>query len=213
MKKFNNWIICAPGRTGGQLIADILKNFYQLSLKKPARILTTNQDDLFCPNSGYQIYFSHDCEVINKWGDIANKVFSIRNLVESALSFAIVSQSKIYHLYQETEYNLRPIPRKFILSKKEFLIHYSNQVDWYTRAKSLIDSRTYIIDYETIKSNPINVLKILGISKIYYLTNSNKILYNSPFKNPWRPEDWIENWPEIYNLATSLEQDPFSFFK
>lgn len=200
LSKTDRWLVLSPGRTGSKMIVDCVRGAYREQGLRLHYIMP--QDEIsFCPN--LSIVHSHRNVDAHLIGTGVNVILSTRDLVDSAISWCVVSNTGQYHLYpalDQKEINQlnQKIP-KFYLSPDDFYLQYRNIRRFYENLP--LSKNMIIIDYAEIKDDYTLIYERLGIPKPIEEQRLS-------IKNPGTPEQWITNWEEISELISKLERLP-----
>jgi hypothetical protein len=200
LSKTDRWLVLSPGRTGSKMIVDCVRGAYRDQGMRLHYIMPKDEVS-FSPN--LSILHSHRITDTHLMDAGVNVILSTRDLVDSAISWCVVSKIGNYHLYPVLDQNRidqlnQQIP-KFYLSPDEFYLHYKNICKFYERLPLIENMIT--IDYDEIKDDYTVIYERLGLPKPI----DEQML---SIKNPGTPEQWITNWEEISELISKLERLP-----
>lgn len=196
----DQWIVISPGRTGSKMIVDCIRGAYREQGLSLRYIMPRDEGNI---GTNLSVFHSHRPSDANLVETGVNVILSTRDLVDSAISWCVVSNTGNYHLYPETDQdrieqlNYR-IP-KFHLPPDEFYFQYRTICKFYESLP--LSKNMIIIDYDEIKDDYTVIYERLGLPKpVSYPRLS--------IKNPGTPEQWITNWEEISELISKLERLP-----
>jgi hypothetical protein len=202
----DNYIVAGPGRTGSKVIVDtIMKICRQLAIfteiKNPELVI-----EIIEPG---KIYHTHQWHYLQHSQAVIKCILSIRDLIDSSLSWCIQPYIGEWHLYPLKHRELRTrleenIPA-FYLDPMRFIHYYESAKTFYQEAGKYDLSDVVIVDYSIFQNDHTNIAKILD----YPLFPIRGL----PVKNPGIPEQWITNWDEIEKIIKGLERNPLTFLK
>jgi hypothetical protein len=198
LSESDRWLVLSPGRTGGKIIVDCIRNAYRDQGLRLRHIMYEDEVSVI-PN--LSITHSHRVCNTHHAASGVKVILSTRDAVESAISWCIVHKIGKYHLFPESDQSKidqlnNKIP-SFYLSPKDFYWQYMNVYNFYKNLE-LSDDIT-IIDYSEIKDDYTVIYDLLDLPKP---ANYQRI----PIKNPGTPEQWITNWEEISELISKLDR-------
>lgn len=202
----DNYIVVGPGRTGSKLIVDSITVIRrQLGMSTVKRDPTHN-DSIFESST---VYHSHRVKYLGNSHLVSKCIMSIRDLVDSALSWCIKPYIGEWHLYpikhSELIVQLEASIPTFYLEPKIFLYHYEAARVFYQLAGQYDLSGVLIIDYGSFQYDTMRIVRELGYPLIP--------LRGIPRKNPGTYREWISNWDEIELVIRDLERDPLMFIQ
>ena len=145
MLPINSYIVLGPGRTGSNYIVNVLKyfhlqNYIFLKNNTPASEVKSIEP--------YNIYHSHTKEIIELKNENTKIVLSIRNVVNSSLSWCILPYIKKFHLLQKDFSKIEIIP--FYLDPLKFMFHYDNAKNFYQYFTKESLEKITIINYDDV---------------------------------------------------------------
>ncbi len=196
MNKDDSWIIIGPGRTGSKVIVDTLMSAYRhfrwpLTYIAPGNCITAKPGHLL---------HSHNLEDLEL--GYTNRVFSIRNCVESAISWCVQPHIGEWHLYHHKHKEKLGRISPFVIDPALVLQQYTAIRRFYSTAQSKINSNSIIIDYTDFRDNNYTLLEKLNLDRSITLSRM-------PVKNPGTYSDWILNWDEVHCAVKDLSIRPF----
>ena len=199
--KYNKYMVVGPGRTGSKLIVDYIRMaYYKNNLL--IRYFDPTQN-IECLPKHFFVWHHHSIEnyqdCLKSDFSKITKVLSIRNMVDSTYSRAIVNRTTKFHLYFNQTVEVIP----FHLPVDEFLFTYNNIVSFYDGIKSVITDDTIIIDYLDYCNNYDHIANTLNLPKVIIDSDSR-----IPKKNLYSSSDWIINYKEIEELSMGLSKFP-----
>jgi hypothetical protein len=195
LSKTDRWLVLSPGRTGSKMIVDCIKGTYQEQGLRLHYIMPKDKVSVIPNLSIVHSHQSSDAHLIERG---VNVILSTRDLIDSAISWCMVSKTGRYHLYPDSNQLDQEIP-KFYLSPEDFYLRYKIICKFYESLP--LSKNMIIIDYNEIKDDYTLMYERLGIPK----PNGYQRL---PIKNPGSPEQWVTNWEEISELISKLERLP-----
>lgn len=212
MQISTNWVITSPGRTGSRFISDVLTIFYKEKFGVDTKYVGPGAK--YDPHGHWQMYHTHDPTQIVSQKRNARSILSVRDIVESALSYCVVDRTKLYHVFGSTNIGTIPRVKQFHLPVHEFMEQYAYQVGFYRQVRGLVQPDTIIVRYSSMASDWRSILWGIGI-EAHLITPEiqNKIESLAPIKNHWDSQQWISNWGEIDFCIRSLPRDPEIFIK
>jgi hypothetical protein len=213
MLPINSYIILSPGRTGSKYIINMLRFFHL----KNWIFLKYNGPDLEVKSiEPYNIYHSHTKEIIKLKNENTKIILSIRNVVNSALSWCIQPYIKKWHLSPKDLLNFEIVP--FYLDPLTFISHYNNIKCFYQYITKESIENIIIINYDDVlhsdgRLNYDVILNKLNLESTTYPPMNHPWVDYFPVKNPGTYPQWIKNWEEIKSICDGLETDPTCFFQ
>jgi|GEM_PF-6081039 len=207
MLPINSYIVLGPGRTGSYYIVTLLKYFY---LQENRIFLKTLPESEVKSIEPYTIYHSHTKEIIKLKNENTKIILSIRNVVNSALSWCIQPYIKKWHLTPRDLLNFEIVP--FYLDPLKFMNYYDSAKNFYQYFTKESLEKITIIDYDDMLDSD-DKLNYDAILNKLNLKITKPILDPLIVKNPGTYPQWIKNWEEIKSMSNGLEADPKSFFQ
>jgi len=213
MLPINSYIVVGPGRTGSKYIINVLSHF---DLQNRI-FLKYNSPDLEVKSiEPYNIYHSHTTEIIKLENENTKIILSIRNVVNSALSWCIRPYIKKWHLLPKDLLNFEIVP--FYLDPLTFISHYNNIKCFYQCITKESIEKITIINYDDVlhsdgRLNYDVILNKLNLKSTTYPQINHPWMDYLPVKNPGTYPQWIKNWEEIKSISNGLETDPTCFFQ
>jgi len=203
----DRWLVLSPGRTGSKIIVDCLYSSYR-EANLQIEYLSPREEITEIPVLA--IGHSHSINSLLHLDKNVKVVLSIRDMVESALSWCIYPKIGNFHLYpnhhQSKIDELHESIPSFHLTKEDLYSRYRHIKVFYDILATTPVQFTAVIDYEDTKNDPAKVYDILDITK----PTSYKQM---AIKNPGTHEQWITNWDEISEFIAKLERKPFKDFQ
>jgi hypothetical protein len=207
-------MVLGPGRTGSKYIVRVLKcfhlqNFILLKYNPPASEVKSIEP--------YNIYHSHTKEIIKLKNENTKITLSIRNVVNSTLSWCIQPHIKKWHLTPRDLLNFEIVP--FYLDPSTFISHYNNAKHFYQYFTKESIEKITIINYDDVlhsdgrRLNYDVILNKLNLKSSTDPQMNQPQMYYFPIKNPGTYPQWIKNWEEIKSISDGLETDPTCFFQ
>jgi hypothetical protein len=214
MLPIKSYIVVGPGRTGSKYIVNILRHFYlqnRIFLKE--NFIENLEGKSIEP---FHIYHSHTKEIIKLENKNTKIILSIRNVVNSALSWCINPYIKKFHLFQDDLLKTEVVP--FYLDPQTFIFHYNYTKNFYQYFTKESIEKITIINYDDVLHSDGRRLNYDVILNKLNLKSSTDPQMNQPqmyfpVKNPGTYPQWIKNWEEIKSISDDLETDPTCFFK
>lgn len=190
-----NVIILSPGRTGSTLIWDV---FSKISKVAPIR---RNYSENVTPLKPKECLHSHDPTDVFLGNTDTLYVVNTRDLVDSAISSGIVKHTNKFIYYKNESFNIQP----FVFKIDEFVQFYESKKKFYENLKPIMPKTSVIVDYSLFSTN------LEALFDIFHLSKDNLRLYPKsllPQKVIGTHKDWILNYDEIIDFASSLEKKP-----
>jgi len=197
-----SWLVLSPKRTGSLAIVRSLYALYNYDANKFNYVSPSDS-----PHSIQQdfIIHTHNIDWIEFVTENTEVIISVRDPVESSLSWCIQPLLKEWHFYPWQVDKVNEIKKieGFYLNPKDFIQSYENTIQWYNDLK--IKDSYKILNYADWKDNPSTILTRLGYDTI---AKENRLT----LKNPGMPERWIKNYDEISDIANKLSREiPLSY--
>jgi len=210
MFEYDSFIILSPGRTGSRYITSLITQAYKqqgimLKYMKPGEKVIAIER--------FNIYHSHDLEILKLERNNTLVVLSIRDLIDSTFSWCIRQMGLVPsginedHFFIEKHQSLledleQNIP-SFHLDFNMFLSYYDNTKIFYQSLTKEDIENSIIIDYDLLNDTSV----ILDKLKLKVTRPMNWL----PIKGPGTHQEWIKNWVDIENMVESLERRPEFF--
>lgn len=218
----DRWVVIGPGRTGSRVIVDLITAAYHVQGME-LRNLDPTTHSVPGPLEILHTHEVQDLEHIDP-GSSTRYVLSTRDTVDSSLSWCIQPHLGAWHTYNERRRSLshvesrRPsllearksgtsyVVKPFHLDPEEFMCLNDRAQNFYPQvsASPWLPAHTIKIDYSDISRGIQQVLPLLGIPKINWLS----LVHYLPQKNPGRHREWISNWDEIARVCETLNRNP-----
>lgn len=211
----NRWVVHGPRRTGSTVTFKIIQNIYK-RLGKTTKIYGDMHGQPFPIQelSPFDIVHTHDIENLKLLDANSACIISIRDMVETTFSLAIMrtnSQAHIKAVYSNNNYVpvVEKSKPKISINPEKFKDYYRHVLKFYNRVnRSAIVAEhpnMLFIGYKDFSAD-INLLPpIMGFKLKSPLTN-----LVIPMKNP-SYKDRIENYKELVKISEEFERDPFYF--
>ena len=207
MSSIYSYIVVGPGRTGSKYIVNILRHFHLQNFI----FLKYNSPDLEVKSiEPFNIYHSHTKEIIKLENKNTKIILSIRNIINSTLSWFIVPYIKKFHLFRDDLSKTEVVP--FYLDPQTFIVHYNHTKNFYQYFTKESIEKITIINYDDVLHPDGNLDYHVILNKLN-LKIREPILNPLIVKNPGTYPQWIKNWEEIKSIFDSLETDPTCFFQ
>jgi len=223
-KKEDSYVVVGPCRTGSRYIVDIIRLAYNKHRIKLLHLPPSPSPENF--ESLGVIYHSHDLEVFKIKNLNTKIILSTRNVVDSALSWCILTENNSWGTDPMNKYQLYPKKHKlhnFLIEKYEKIIpsfyldpevlmsHYNKFKMFYQYITKKDLERSIIIEYN---ETPIFLNTIINKLNFEIPISYYEKFYGEeiPVKNPGTPKQWIKNWNEIEDLIMPLEGKPENLF-
>ena len=208
--KYNSWIVLGPVRTGSLVIANKLF-FSAPELRYRAPDISPRAIN------NPELIHSHDLNWLNYAADDTGVVISIRNPIESALSWCILPKfgqtdgAVNYHFFnhtikkfEELQNNIEP----FDLNIDKFLEAFSLVNMFYSQIE--VKDHYYIMDYANWSSDTTKILNQLDIAEPRTVPILTKTSVPVPLKNPGSHKQWIRNWEELMKVSETLSLEKYT---
>jgi hypothetical protein len=211
MKKYNSWMVLGPGRTGSLVIV------HMLFFSSVPKLIYRDPDIAARSIDEHELIHTHNLDWLNHVTDSTGIVISIRNPIESALSWCILpkfgkTNGKLnYHFFKHTirkveelQHNIVP----FTLPVDQFLEAFNHANSFYEQYE--LQDQHYIIEYEDWCDQPGRILDQLELVEYSPATLLTLDSVPIPLKNPGSHSEWISNWAEIERVSKSLSLEKYT---
>jgi hypothetical protein len=211
----NKWVVLGPRRTGSTVTYKIVQNIYK-RLGKTTKIYGDVHGQPFpiTELKPFDVVHTHDVENLKLLDINTACIISIRDMVETTFSLAIMRTNSTAHIRSVyTNNNYIPVTEKvkpkISIDPDKFKEYYRHVLKFYNRINRneivAQHPNMLFIGYKDFSAD-INLLPpIMGFKLKSPLTN-----LVIPMKNP-SYKDRIENYKELNKISEEFERDPFYF--
>ena len=201
----DRWMICAPVRTGGRFVTNLISEIYCNNdiMMSPIDGNSSGRADTVNPG---EVLHTHYVEDYRKFKTLDNikTVILTRNTIDSVLSLIIASHIGKYHIFSHSEM-ANTKPTKFHIDTAMLSENFRNVRRFYAAAQPDLTRDTIILDYKEILRGPQRTAELLGLDGWLNKEKLSKITQNLPIKNKWNNFDWISNQDEVMNTLATLD--------